>query len=87
MQVPANLPEQQTTIPAARRHPLTEREYEVATLVATGLTNRQVARQLGIAEWTAVNHVRNVMRKLDCASRVNVAAWIMLMSRDKDLSG
>jgi DNA-binding CsgD family transcriptional regulator len=57
--------------------PLTPREQEVATLVAQGLTNRQIAGRLGIAEWTAVNHVRNVMRKLDCSSRVNVASWVL----------
>jgi DNA-binding CsgD family transcriptional regulator len=77
MTVPANPAEQRTMRSGARRHPLTKREYEVATLVATGLTNRQIARRLGIAEWTAVNHVRNVMRKLNCASRVHVAGWIM----------
>jgi DNA-binding CsgD family transcriptional regulator len=55
---------------------LTHREHQVAVLVAEGMTNRQIARQLGIAEWTAVNHVRNVMRKLECSSRVNVASLI-----------
>lgn len=57
--------------------PLTPREHEVAELVAYGLTNRKIARRLGIAEWTAVNHLRKVMRKLDCSSRVQVANWVM----------
>ncbi|MFE0105849.1 LuxR C-terminal-related transcriptional regulator [Streptomyces sp. NPDC059009] len=52
---------------------LSPREREVAVLVADGLTNREVARRLGIAEWTAVNTLRKVMRKLGCASRVQVA--------------
>ncbi|MDQ8707285.1 LuxR C-terminal-related transcriptional regulator [Streptomyces sp. LHD-70] len=56
-------------------HPLTPREREVAELVASGLTNREIARRLGIAEWTAVNHVRKIMRKLACTSRVQVASW------------
>ncbi|HST67819.1 MAG TPA: LuxR C-terminal-related transcriptional regulator [Mycobacteriales bacterium] len=56
--------------------PLTPREREVADLVARGLTNRQIARQLGIAEWTAVNHVRHIMRKLECPSRIHVARWM-----------
>lgn len=56
--------------------PLTPREQEVAELVAHGLTNREIARRLGIAEWTAVNHLRKVMRKLNCSSRVNVANWV-----------
>ncbi|WUH90939.1 LuxR C-terminal-related transcriptional regulator [Streptomyces sp. NBC_00433] len=51
---------------------LTKRELEVALLVAEGLTNRIIARELGIAEWTVVNHLRKVMRKLGCQSRVQV---------------
>jgi len=56
--------------------PLTRREYEVAGFVARGMTNRQVARTMGIAEWTVVNHLRKIMRKLDCTSRVEVARWM-----------
>ena len=51
---------------------LTKRELEVAVLVAEGLTNRLIAHKLGIAEWTVVNHLRKVMRKLGCQSRVHV---------------
>ncbi|GAA1594567.1 LuxR family transcriptional regulator [Kribbella hippodromi] len=54
---------------------LTAREREVVMLVAEGLTNRQIANRLNIAEWTAINHVRNVMRKLGMPSRVHVAQW------------
>ncbi len=56
---------------------LTHRERQVAELISQGMTNRQISRQLSIAEWTAVNHVRNVMRKLDLSSRVQVARWVM----------
>lgn len=56
--------------------PLTPREREVADLITRGMTNRQIARQLGIAEWTAVNHVRHIMRKLECPSRIHVARWM-----------
>ncbi|MEK8108279.1 LuxR C-terminal-related transcriptional regulator [Micromonospora sp. M12] len=52
---------------------LTPRQLQVALSVAEGLTNRQIANQLCIAEWTVVNHVRQVMRKLGCTSRVQVA--------------
>jgi DNA-binding CsgD family transcriptional regulator len=55
---------------------LTAREAEVASLVATGLTNKQVAFRLHISEWTVVNHLRQVMRKLGCSSRVQVARWV-----------
>ncbi|GAA1340664.1 LuxR family transcriptional regulator [Actinocatenispora thailandica] len=57
--------------------PLTARELQVARLVAAGHTNRQVAVDLDISEWTAINHLRHVMRKLDCRSRVGVAQWIL----------
>ncbi|MFI9461713.1 LuxR C-terminal-related transcriptional regulator [Streptomyces xiamenensis] len=52
---------------------LTPRQHEVAQLVAEGLTNRQISRELEISEWTVVNHLREVMRKLRCPSRVHVA--------------
>ncbi|MFF5262372.1 LuxR C-terminal-related transcriptional regulator [Actinomadura viridis] len=57
--------------------PLTQRELEVAMLVARGLTDRQIADRLGIAEWTAAHHVRAVMGKLNCTSRVHVASWVI----------
>ncbi|BFV56533.1 hypothetical protein KCMC57_up16370 [Kitasatospora sp. CMC57] len=53
--------------------PLTARQLQVAMLVAEGLTNRQIAARLALSEWTVVNHVRQVMRRLGCASRVQVA--------------
>ncbi|MFD3840454.1 LuxR C-terminal-related transcriptional regulator [Streptomyces sp. NPDC058642] len=59
---------------------LTPRQLQVALLVADGMTNRQIAQHLDIAEWTVVNHVRNVMRKLGCTSRVQVA-WAVGRSR------
>ncbi|MFF8607235.1 ATP-binding protein [Streptomyces sp. NPDC015346] len=67
-------------------HPLTRREYEVAELVAGGLTNREIARRLGIAEWTAVNHLRKIMRKLACSSRVQVASWVTKRAADNTVT-
>ncbi|WP_283135045.1 LuxR C-terminal-related transcriptional regulator [Rhizohabitans arisaemae] len=58
------------------RSKLTTRESEVASLVADGLTNKQIARQLCISDWTVINHLRQVMRKLNCTSRVQVARWV-----------
>ncbi|MCC2276964.1 LuxR C-terminal-related transcriptional regulator [Streptomyces sp. ET3-23] len=55
---------------------LTRRQRQVAELVALGLTNRAIARRLGISEWTAVNHVRQVLKKLEVSSRVEVASWV-----------
>jgi DNA-binding CsgD family transcriptional regulator/tetratricopeptide (TPR) repeat protein len=57
------------------RSPLTPRETEVAQCVGQGLTNKQIARRMDISEWTVVNHMREIMRKLDATSRVQVARW------------
>lgn len=62
-----------TETSAEARTDLTPRQLEVARLVARGFTNRQIASHLGISEWTAVNHVRHLMHKLDCPSRVHIA--------------
>ncbi|TMC35429.1 MAG: hypothetical protein E6J24_04215 [Chloroflexi bacterium] len=55
---------------------LTKREIEVAELIARGLTNTQIAKQLVIGERTVDTHVENVLHKLDFASRSQVAAWV-----------
>ena len=54
---------------------LTPREQQVAALVASGRTNRQIGRVLGISEKTAEVHLHHVMSKLDARSRAEVAAW------------
>ncbi len=55
---------------------LTRREHEVAELIAEGLTNRQIADRLIIAERTADTHVQNILAKLGCVSRAQIAALI-----------
>ena len=55
---------------------LTRREREVATLVARGLTNRQVSNNLGISERTAGNHVAKILKKLGLRSRAQIASWV-----------
>ena len=54
---------------------LTRRERQVAALVASGRTNRQIGRMLGISEKTAEVHLHHVMSKLEVRSRAEVAAW------------
>lgn len=53
---------------------LTAREIEVLTLVAAGLTNRQIADRLFISQKTAGVHVGNILAKLDVVSRAQAAA-------------
>jgi predicted ATPase/DNA-binding CsgD family transcriptional regulator len=56
--------------------PLTTREHEIAKLITHGLTNRQIAARLVIAERTVDTHVGRILAKLGCASRAQVAAII-----------
>ena len=60
----------------AGRSPLTDRELEVAALVAEGLTNKEVAARLLLSVRTAENHLLNVMNKLGLDNRAQVAAWV-----------
>jgi predicted ATPase/DNA-binding CsgD family transcriptional regulator/Tfp pilus assembly protein PilF len=56
------------------RH-LSGREWEVAVLVARGLTNRQISAHLGISGRTVGNHVGNILGKLGLRSRTQIATW------------
>jgi DNA-binding CsgD family transcriptional regulator/tetratricopeptide (TPR) repeat protein len=56
--------------------PLTGREWEVATLVADGLTNGEVAARLGLATRTASAHVEHILAKLGVGRRAEIAAWV-----------
>ncbi|MGN6754177.1 MAG: response regulator [Intrasporangium sp.] len=54
---------------------LTGREREVLVLVASGVTNREIGRRLGVAERTARTHVSNILGKLGLRSRTQAALW------------
>ena len=54
----------------------TRRAREVAELVACGLTNREIARQLFLSERTVEWHVEQILNKLGFTSRSQIAAWI-----------
>ncbi|MFB4301742.1 LuxR C-terminal-related transcriptional regulator [Actinomadura sp. NTSP31] len=56
--------------------PLTERELEVAALVAEGLSNRDIADRLTIAKRTADSHIEHILAKLGFSSRAQIAVWI-----------
>ncbi len=55
--------------------PLTEREREIAVLVASGLTNRQIAEQLFLSVRTVETHVGRVLTKLGFTRRGQLTAW------------
>ena len=48
---------------------LTERELQIVTLVASGQSNKLIAKQLEISEWTVSAHLRRIFLKLDVDSR------------------
>jgi len=54
---------------------LTDRELEVLRLVARGLSNRDVAKELFISENTVKNHVRNILEKLQLHSRMEAVMY------------
>lgn len=56
---------------------LTERELQVLRLVARGLSNREIADELYIAENTVKNHIRNVLEKLNLHSRMEAVVYAM----------
>lgn len=70
VQVPASLP-------------VTRRELEVARLVAEGLSNREIARRLFLAERTVDNHVQHLLNKLAFQSRAQIAAWVARLPADE----
>jgi len=61
--------------------PLTAREFEVARLIAEGLTNAEIAAQLDIAPKTASSHVEHILAKLGVTRRAEIAAWTATVSR------
>lgn len=48
---------------------LTPRELQIATLVALGCSNKEIANRLNISEWTISTHLRRIFIKLDVSSR------------------
>ncbi len=61
------------TAPQEPVEPLTEREKDVVALLGRGLSNKEIATQLGITERTARTYVSNILGKLDLQSRTQAA--------------
>jgi two-component system nitrate/nitrite response regulator NarL len=57
-------------------HNLSPREREILTHIARGASNKEVARELGIAEATVKIHVQHILRKLNLSSRLQAAVYL-----------
>lgn len=57
--------------------PLTPRELEVLRLISQGLSNKEIAAKIFVAEWTVRTHVSNVLSKLHLASRTQAALYAL----------
>ena len=62
------------------RAKLTRRELQIATLVTSGLSNKEIAGRLQIEVSTVKNHVHNVFEKLHVARRTQIAGWLRTAS-------
>ena len=67
--------------------PLTARELDVLCLVAKGLSNKEIADRMDVAEVTIRTHVSHILRKLHVANRVQATLYALregLASLDND---
>ncbi|MOA69591.1 Spore germination protein GerE [compost metagenome] len=53
---------------------MTKREQEVMNLLVQGKSNKQIARELGISDYTVRDHVSSLLRKLGVSSRAELIA-------------
>ncbi len=63
-------------------HSLTKREQQVAELVAQGMSNKEIAQRLVIAQRTAESHVDHILAKLGFSARAQIATWVTRRSGD-----
>lgn len=57
-------------------YPLSEREAEIAQLIAAGLSDVEIAAHVGRSQRTVSVRVAYIMRKLDVGKRSDLAAWV-----------
>jgi len=66
-----------TVKPVAELNSLTNREYEILSLIAKGMSNKVIARELDISDGTVKVHVKHLLKKLGLRSRVEAAVWMV----------
>ena len=72
--------------PATPLAALSEREAEIARLVGRGMTNQQVAKQLGISPHTVNFHLRGIFRKLSITTRVKLGHLVAMAEQEQEES-
>lgn len=60
--------------PAADQEMLTQREQEILSLVAQGLSNREIAEQLCVSRYTVESHIKHIYRKLSVSKRTKAVS-------------
>lgn len=71
-------------------HPLSKREMQVLECVTLGMSNKEIATELGISHQTVKNHVTAILRKLDVEDRTQAAVyalrrgWVRLYDQDQE---
>lgn len=66
----------------AQLESLTKRELDIAQLIAKGLSNKLIARELDISDGTVKVHVKHLLKKLGLRSRVEAAVWMINHQKD-----
>ncbi|MDO6564979.1 response regulator [Amphritea sp. 1_MG-2023] len=67
--------EQPQSVASTQHADLTERELQTLELITRGMSNKLIARELGISDGTVKVYVKNLLRKLNVNSRLELAAW------------
>ncbi len=78
-----NLPRKSASPPAGRAKPddLTLREREVATLIALGKSNGEIADELVLSKRTVESHIANILSKLGVTNRAQIVRWALESGR------
>lgn len=71
----ANVLRNENSSPPISQIEFTLREDEIVSLIAGGKSNKVIARELGISDGTVKVHVKNILRKLNLSSRLEIAVW------------
>lgn len=58
-------------------HEISEKELQVISLVAEGMSNREIAAELYLSEGTVRNYISNILEKLELRDRTQLAVYYL----------